>query len=234
MSFIYQQIELDVEGQSRVSAYMIIHQIIMRLRDYSDNGPIEVDGPVRFVPLVKSKRGHEMGAVLEKLAKHNIIMYKQAENSTALLHRVFVTNRYRLELLHAELKWLGEPEDKRSEAPHVDNLVYYNPLSGRGSVNGKSIYLNKSKRNNKVKAKEIFDLLFANAPNPVPRRKIADKLGLDKYAPEESDRITQALSNLRRRCGVTKNVIYMQQKSGVLNAIVVPIDELPDFFNFPE
>lgn len=244
MNLLCQQIGLNTEGEARDATYYTVRQILKGLRNYNDGGPVSMNGPGRLRTGIDAEGDPDYAvfmATLNTLVNQEIILFKFTntnytgrDRATFKEFSVFVINRYKLELLHAELKWLRQGEDKRTAAPHVANLVYYNPLSGKGSVNGKPILLRKSKRKNMVKAKEIFDLLFASAPNPVPRQKIAEKLGLDKNSPDETDRITQALSNLRRRCGVTKSVIYMRQGSAVLDAIIVPIDKLPDIHSFPE
>lgn len=244
MNLLYKQIALNVDGEARLTAYYTIRQILQGLRGYGDNGPVGLNGPGRLRRGIDAEGDPDYAdflATLTTLATHKIILfkflnpdYKGPNRGNVKEISVYVTNRYKLERLYAETKWLGERADTRSVEPQVSNLVYYNPLKGRGSVNGNPIHLKKSKRNNKVKAKELFDLLFVSAPNPVPRNEIRNILGLKKGAPDESDRVTQALSNLRRRCGVKKNVISLLQGSGVLNAITVPIDKLPDLFIFPE
>jgi len=244
MDLLCQQIGLNIDGEAKAENYGLISRILQRLRGYSDNGPIRIDAPGRLPAELdpEGEKDYEVFlAALNTLANHKIIIlkpkYLNRKRPTKDMYRdfsVFVADRYKLERLYAELKWLGESKDKRSSAPNVENLVYYNPLSGKGLVNGKPIHFKKSKPRSKVKPKELFDLLFANAPNPVPRERLVATLRLGEDAPDESDRITQALSNIRRRCGVSKNVIHMEQGSGVMNAIAVPIEKLPDFFIFPE
>lgn len=243
MDLLCKQIGLSTDGETLKENYGLISRILLRLRGYSDNGPIRIDAPGRLPEELdpEAKQDYEVFlATLNTLAKHKIIVFKpeylnhkwQGKN----MYRdfsIYVTNRYDLERLKAEMKWLGEPKDQRSNTPHVDNLVFYSPLSGEGLVNGKYVRFKKSKPKSKVKAKELFDLLFASAPNPVPRERLIATLRLGKDTHDESDRITQAFSNIRRRCGVDKNVISLND-SGVLNAITVPIDELPNSFIFTE
>lgn len=243
MDLLCEQIGLSTDGETIKETHGLISRILLRLRGYSDNGPIRIEAPGRLPEELDPEANHDYEvflATLNTLANHKIIVFKpeylNRKRPGTNMYRdfsIFVTNRYELERLKAELKWLGEPKDKRSNTPHVDNLVFYNPLSGEGLVNGKYIRFKKSKPRSKVKAKELFDLLFASAPNPVPREKLIATLRLGKNAHDESDRITQAFSNIRRRCGIDKNVISLND-SGLLNAITVPIDELPKSFIFPE
>ena len=238
-----EQIGLNIDGEARVANYGLLSLVLQRLRGYSDNGPIRINAPGRL-PEELDPEGDQDYRVfltaLHTLAHHKIIIFKpeylNRKRPRKAMYRdfsVYVVNRYKLEQLYLELKWLGEPEDKRSEAPQVDNLVFYNTASGRGLMNGRSIYFKKSKPKNRLKPKEMFDLLFASAPNPVPRNKLTATLRLGKDAHDESDRLNDSFNNLRKRCGVTNKVISLHD-SGVLNAITVPIDELPDFFIFPE
>ncbi len=243
MDLLCKQVGLNLEGGARKDTHFMIRQILSGLRGYNDNGPIGLNGPGRLRTGIDAEGDSDYAifmAALSTLATHQIILfkfkhpnYRGSNRATFKEFSILVTNRYKLERLYAELKWLGEPEDKRSEAPQVDNLVFYNPVSGRGLVNGKPIYFKKSKPTNRLKPKEIFDLLFAGAPNPVLRDRLTTTLRLGKEAHDESDRLNDSFNNLRKRCGVTNNVISLHD-SGVLNAITVPIDELPDFFIFPD
>lgn len=243
MDLLCEQIGLSTDFEAIKENLGIISRILLRLRGYSDNGPIRIDAPGRLPEEVDPEAKHDYElflAALNTLSNHKIIAFKPEYLNRKWpgkdMYRdfsIFVTNRYELERLKAELKWLVEPKDRRSNVPHVYNLVFYNPLSGEGLVNGKYVRFKKSKPRSRVKSKELFDLLFASAPNPVPRERLIATLRLGKDTHDESDRITQAFSNIRRRCGVDKNVISLND-SGVLNAITVPIDELPHSFIFTE
>lgn len=240
MSFLYQKLGLDIQDSSRVSAYYIVHQILNGLGGYSDNGPLEIAGARKLAAIPKIGRGPAMIETLELLASHKIILLKYTDTDyrdkpSELLRRysIFVTNRYSLELLHAELKWLSEPVNMRSNAPSVDNLVYYNAVTGEGSVNGTPIQLKKSKPSTKLKPKEIFDLLFAYAPDPVPRDRLLATLRLGSTLHGQADRLNDAIGNLRRRLAVNSEVISLND-SAVLNAVAVPVDKLPHSFIFPD
>lgn len=235
MDFIYQQIGLNVEGQSRVSAYFIVHQILVSLGGYGDNGPLDVAGPRKLVAVPKFGRGPEINIVLESLAKHNIILYKYEDSDyrdkpTELIrrYRVFVTNRYKLELLRAELKWLGGRKDRSSEAPQVDNLVYYNTNTGEMFFNG--LHKTLEKRN-----KKLLNVLFTASPDYVARKRLLTIAHSEsKYASEPGKTVvTEAFTNLRKVCGVNRESISLSSnKGGRLNAFAYPLEAQlppPDF-----
>lgn len=204
----------------------VVTEIHAKLRGYNDFSPLVIN----YNPMVSVAEDLLRIGCVRQLADNQIIYWNPDETHDEYTDYVItVVNRYRFEKLY--LRLTGSTDKEISE--RLPNLVYYNPITGKGFVNGNPIYLKPSKPKNKVKAKEIFDLLFAYAPDPVPREKLTATLRLGKNAPDESDRLSEAFSNLRRRCGVTDEVISLR-KSGVLNATVLPFDKMPDFFIFPE
>ncbi|MGH7197115.1 MAG: hypothetical protein ACREGJ_05145 [Candidatus Saccharimonadales bacterium] len=203
----------------------VVTEIHNKLRSYSDFSPLVM----QYKPNVSVAEDIMRIACVRQLADDQIIYWNPDETHDEYTDYVItVVNRYKFEKLY--LKLTGATKKAISE--QLPNLVYYNPVTGKGFVNGNPIYLKPSKPKSKVKAKEIFDLLFAHAPNPVPRERLTATLRLGKNAPNESDRLSEAFSNLRSRCGVTSKVISL--KSGVLNAAAMPFDKMPDFFIFPE
>lgn len=212
----------DMSEADFSNAHTEIHN---KLRSYSDFSPLVI----QCKPNVSATEDILRIACVRQLADNQIIYWDPDEKRDDYTDYVItVVNRYRFEKLY--LKLAGSTEEAIQE--QLPNLVYYNPVSGKGFVNGNPIYLKPSKPKSKVKAKEIFDLLFAYAPNPVPREKLTATLRLGKDVPGESDRLSEAFSNLRSRCGVTSKVISL--KSGALNAAAMPFDKFPDFFIFPE
>lgn len=238
MSFVYQQIGLNVSGDSRVSAYYIINQILWKLRDYSDNGPIDANKTVTGTLGVMNHDGKRIKAVhstLEILAKNKIIVfnasYTDIRNRPAdnlVRYSVFVTNRYKLELLRAELKWLAKPEEKRSPKPTVDDIVYYDIVTGEILING--LHKTLKKRN-----KKLLDVLFTASPEYVARNKLVTiARSENRYANEPSKTVvTEAFTNLRKICGVNKDVIGLNaNKGGKLIAFTYPLSAQvppPDF-----
>lgn len=203
----------------------VVTEIHNKLRSYSDFSPLVV----QYKPNVSVAEDIMRIACVRQLADDQIIYWNPDETHDEYTDYVItVVNRYKFEKLY--LKLTGAT--KKAVSEQLPNLVYYNPVTGKGFVNGNPICLKPSKPKSKVKAKEIFDLLFAHAPNPVPRERLTATLRLGKNAPDESDRLSEAFSNLRSRCGVTSKVISL--KSGALNAAAMPFDKMPDFFIFPE
>lgn len=230
MDLLCKQIGLNIEGEHREVAYGTTSQILLRLRGYTDNGPILIFGPGRLPPEIDQEGDSEYKiflAVLDILATHNIINYKLknpnyrgSRTDVSKEFSVIVTNRYKLERLRAELKWIGEPESNRSGAPQVDNLVYYNPLSGHGFVNGNKVRL-------KGRNRKLFKALSDTAPDPVLRKNLE---GIARLGHKDDDlkyAMNDAFSALRKACKVNKSVIYLRDDGGRLDANVFPPPKLP-------
>lgn len=216
MDFIYHQLGFNNDENTRVQVHYTITQILWRLRNYSDNGPIPMDGPMRFIPIADSEIGRKTKEIINNLAKHKIILFHHNNNSHVLLFEIFVINRYKLELLLAETKWLGEQEEKRSKAPKIDNLVYYDLKSGRGLVNGNTVYL-------RGRNKKVFKHLFETAPNAVNRDLLQGAAMISHRDDDKKYAINDAFSALRKACKVNKTVISIDSAGGRLNAKVFPL-----------
>lgn len=216
MNLLYHQIGFSDDDKTRVQVHYTVRQILWRLRNYNDNGPIPMEGPLRFIPVADSKSGHETKVIIEALEKHNILLFRHVDKSPALLFEIFITNRYKLELLLAETKWLGEAEDKRSEAPKIENLVYYDMKSGRGLVNGNPVYL-------RGRNKKVFKPLFELAPNPIDKQSLKGPVMTDHRDDNTKYAMNDAFSSLRKACKVDKTVIFLREDGGRLNAKVFPL-----------
>lgn len=216
MDFIYHQIGFKDNDSTRVRVHYTIRQILLRLRNYTDNGPIPMYGPMRFIPIADSESGRKVTEVLEVLEKNKILQFRHVNNSPALLFEIFVTNRYKLDLLLAEAKWLGEPKEERSDAPKIDNLVFYDLKSGRGLVNGNAIYL-------RGRNKKLFKHLFVAAPDPVKKDLLLGAAMIGHKYDDKKYAINDAFSALRSACKVDKSVISLSGDVGKLNAKAFPL-----------
>lgn len=143
-------------------------------------------------------------------------------------YSVSVINRYIFEDVMRELSQMNakltnyEGYDKSIDNETTPNMVYYDMITGRGLVNGRSV--NLTGRN-----KSLFKELFLAAPNSIPDStfvKIAksyshDTLG-DKYARND------AISALRKACKKADNSVIVQIGGARLNALTFPLSaQLP-------
>lgn len=149
----------------------------------------------------------ERGWCLEYLAQNKIIKYVENNNGDT----IYVINRYNLELLSLIL------ENKKKDIEQLPNLVYYQPTTGKGFVNGHPI---KLKRLNK----RLFDALCMAAPEPVSRQQLRKvvRTGKGRSTTSAYD-ISQAFSNLCKACKVSAKVITLQD-SGQLKAQVFTLE----------
>ena len=216
MNLIYHQLGFEDDESTRVLVHKTVRQILWRLRNYNDNGPIPMEGPLKVIPVADSKAGRKTMVIIEILEKHKILLFKHTDNHPALLFEIFVTNRYKLELLLAEAKWLREPVNKRGEEPKIDNLVYYDPKSGRGLVNGNPVFL-------RGRNKKVFKVLFEATPNPVDKQILRGPVMTDHKDDDVKYAMNDAFSAVRKACKVDKNVIFLRGDSGWLNAMVFPL-----------
>jgi len=206
----------------------VLNEIRSNLRGFNDLSPI----PIPYHNEISVGEDMMRLGCIRMLADNKIIHWDpEDETNEHADYLVTVVNRYQFEQLY--LNSTGRTEEQTNE--ELPNLVFYNPLSGIGLVNGNPIHLKpKSKR----KAKELFDALFAAAPEPVPREKLIAilRLGSDakfnakNYVAEE---LSYAFTNLRKRCGVKADVIEID-RDGRLNAHVALLNKLPEFYIFPE
>ena len=218
-----------------------IDQITNGLHGEGDCGPVLVMAPERAEPDPDEHPDKSsLLAVLRALHTQKIIIFKldrmkrAGQTSRRHIFKVFIKDRYKFDLFCFQLETRGKSPSVNLRIPTPNNIVFYNQVTGDASVNGNVVHFKKSKRNSLVRPKELFDLLFEYAPNPVPRKKIAVTLKLDAMDIEtESDRISLALTNLRKRCNVSSDVIYAKD-SVYLNAIPVVVDKLPNKFKFTD
>jgi len=223
MDFIYQQIGLD-NGQLQEVANDVIDRIKEELHSYKDNGPADIK--------LGDFSERSFATVLERLDEHEIIRYQYWRDVHSDSEdgqegcRIFVTNRYRLELLSAELVWLARPEEEKGSddntAPYEDDILYYDTKTGEMFFNG--LHKTLKKRN-----KALMDALFTASPNYVPRKKLLTIARTGKYANQPTKLvINEAVTNLRKVCGVRTHTITLNSHGGKLNADAYPLSaQLP-------
>ncbi len=216
MDLIYRQLGLEENDETRVKVHQTLFYIKDRLRNLKDNGPIEADGPLGFINVANNATGRKIASILETLAEHKIIQYQPIKSEPVLLFRIFVTNRYKLELLFAELKWMVVPENKQSTKPTIDNLACYDPQSGRGLVNGNPVYLIG-------RSKKLFKVLSSSSPNPVSKKDLEAIARHDHKGDDLKYAMNDSFSALRKACKVDKSVIFLREDGGRLNAKVFPL-----------
>jgi len=204
---------LDIDGLKDDSSYWIpdkyrspmtymVRNILSLLNGYNDYiVTLKVESQT-----VSMYEAMERSWCLEYLKQNKIINYVESENSDT----VTVLNRYNLELLAL---LLGGKKDFEQ----LPNLIYYQPSTGRGFVNGHPI---KLKRLNK----RLFDTLFMAAPEPASRDLLrkAVRTGKARDTAGSYD-ISQAFSNLCKACKVSAKVITLRD-SGILNAQVFTLE----------
>ena len=205
----------------------VITEIKRNLRSYDDFNPIEIP----YNPGLSVAEDMMRLGSIRLLTDNKIIHWNpEDEGDRNADYVVTVVNRYEFEKLGLRAAGLSENEISKQ----LPNLVYYNPLTGMGFVNGSPIHL---KPRSKRKAKELFDALFAAAPDSVPREKLAALLRINSDMKIDRTYVAQEMSlaftNLRKRCHVNSNVIELNV-NGVLNARVILLNKLPEFYIFPE
>lgn len=237
MNLLCKQIGLSTDNETIKANHGLISRILLRLRGYSDNGPIRIDAPGRLPEELdpEADKDYEVFlAALNTLSNHKIIAFKPVylnrKRPGKNMYRdfsIFVTNRYELERLKAELKWLGEPKSERSHSPATVNILYYDISTGEMFFNG--LHKTLAKRN-----KKLLDALFLASPNSVPRKKLLTIARSEsKYAHEPSKTVvTEAFTNLRKVCGVSGADAIKLAGDGKLNAHIYPLKSQlppPDF-----
>ncbi len=117
-------------------------------------------------------------------------------------------------MLLAELDWLGKPEEEKDDntAPFSDYVVYYDVNTGDMLFNGIHKRLRKTN-------KALFDALFLASPNYVDRRKLLSILGTTKKEKSSKIILNEAVTNLRKVCGVKKHVIQLRSDGGRLRNV---------------
>ncbi len=198
-------------------------EIQHKLRGYNDFTPISLN----LNPNISVKESIMRMASIQQLTDNQIIYLAPDDIEMDMYTEYVVTmiNRYAFEKLYLKLSGIKDEEMSKN----LPNLVYYDSISGKGFINGNYVYFKKSKPKSKLKAKEIFDLLFTYAPNSVPREKLRTTLRLGNNLHGESDRLSDAFGNLRKRCGVSEQVISLKG-SGYLKATVLPLHKLDSVY----
>lgn len=194
-----------IPDKYRSTMTYIVRYVLSVLNGYSDYvATLPIDEEVNM-PLYEAV---ERYWCLEYLAQNKIAKYAENKNSDV----ISVINRYNLEVLALILN------DEKDNITKLPNLVYYQPTTGRGFVNGNPIKLKKLN-------KRLFDTLFMAAPEPASRDKLrkAIRSGRDRNTAGSYD-IDQAFSNLRKACKVNSKVITLRD-SGFLNAMVFKLED---------
>lgn len=206
MDFVYQQIGLsDVSLKETVSNLAL--EVLNELHGYADNHPVNISS--------ESYDENELSQVLKLLKQNKIILYKQSGNGSSYIYRIVIINRYKFELLSAELTWLESPQEERdteNTAPFADYVVYYDINTGEMLFNGVHKSLKKTN-------KALFDALFLASPNYVDRKKLLSILGTTKKDKSSKIVLNEALTNLRKLCGVKKHVIQLRSEGGRLRNV---------------
>ncbi len=187
-----------IPDKYRSTMTYMVRNILSSLNGYNDFvTTLEVESQT-----VSMYEAIERNFCLEYLKQNKIINYVTNENNDTIT----VINRYNLELLSLSL-------EGKQDFSQLPNLIYYQPTTGRGFVNGHPIKLKKLN-------KRLFDALFMAAPEPADRDILrrAVRTGRGNGNSSAYD-ISQAFSNLRKACKVNAEVIDLQD-SGVLNAQV--------------
>lgn len=223
MDFIYQQIGLH-DSRLQEVANDVIDKIRDELHSYKDNGPL-------YIKLEDHNR-RDFVMILDMLKEREILLHDFWRSDFGDTEderegcRIFVTNRYKLELLSAELVWLSSPEEEKgpddNTAPYEDDTIYYDTKTGEMFFNG--LHKTLKKRN-----KALMDVLFTASPNHVPRKKLLTIARSGKYANEPAKLVvTEAFTNLRKVCGVKSHSISLDSDGGRLNADAYPLSaQLP-------
>lgn len=200
MDFLYQQIGLDDDRLKHV-ANNLADTILNELHGYGDNHPVGID--------LDPEEDPYLTIVIKLLKKHKIILYTYINNEHAHGYSIAVLNRYKLELLRAELVWLERPEQERNDntAPFADYVVYYDIKTGEMLFNGTYKVL-------KGRNKALFDVLFSNSPDYVDRKKLLTAIGQRKKYHSSKILINEAFRNLRGVCGVKRHIIQLSSEHG--------------------
>jgi len=223
MDFIYQQIGLEDPTLQEV-AESIFEALHDQLHGYADNGPVN---------LHMANTAHTtLNSILSLLQEQGILLYGDSDKSNKEPGRytVAIINRYKFELLSAELIWLARPEQEKelndNTAPYEDDLVYYDIATGDMLFNG--MFKTLDGRN-----KKLFDALFIAAPKPVDRKTLLRIARTGKYAYEPPESVvSEAITNLRKICGVKARALPLSAGGGRrLNASTYPLSvQLPRYW----
>lgn len=191
----------------RIAEYGQLQRLVSRLRDYGNNGPIYMSC------LSGTKDGDAITAMLQRLMRYGIVLYKQVDGSQS--YSIFVTNRYYLELLGSGQRSLFVSKKRQGDLP--PNIVYYHAQSG-------VVFCNGVRKRLKERNKLLFTALYVASPGNVSRSNletIAKSYGHADDAPEYV--VGGAFRNLRGVCDVDAQVIKLDNDGGKLNALCYPL-----------
>lgn len=243
MQPLYHQLGLD---QLAITPKVLatFDKIVAGVHGYEDNGPVQIS--IERTPSTYDDDGRRVTspqiALLQTLARHKIIAYKTAKarliasSPTSTVYRVYIVNRYAFERLSIEIDQRYSNRFAKSQTiPAIDNLIYYNPSTGKLSANG---IKGKLKRGSRYKNREIFNLALRSMPKPADRDDIIKILKLTstkKYS--DTDRtygINKAIDNLRDALHVNKDVLSLKNDGLHLNATVIQVEKIPEDFRFTD
>ena len=133
MNFLYQQIGLD-DPQLQEDVNKIALKVLSELHGYADNHPVfvpfNIDEEESIDSVIELEESFLEAA--ELLKQHKIILYKYRRDKWGHGLSIATHNRYKLELLSAELTWLDRPEEEKGKndnsAPFAD---YFTPFVNR-------------------------------------------------------------------------------------------------------
>jgi hypothetical protein len=209
MDFIYQQIGLE-DDSLRETVSSLAYDILNELHGYADNHVVRMTS--------EAYDDERLSGAVEILKQNGIILYQKSEyeDKPYSHYSIAVTNRYKLDMLLAELDWLEKPEEEKNDntAPFSDYVVYYDVNTGDMLFNGVHKRLKKTN-------KALFDALFLAFPNYVDRRKLLSILGTTKKDKSSKIILNEAITNLRKVCGVKRHVIQLRSEGGRLRNVEV-------------
>ena len=141
----------------------VVTEIRNKLRSYNDLTPIDI----RYKHNVSVAENFMRNACVRQLTDDQIIYWNPDEKYDDYTdYVVTVVNRYKFEALY--LKLTGSTVKAIQE--QLPNLVYYNPVTGKGFVNGNPIHLKPSKPKSKVKARRYLTCCLLTPQIQCPAR----------------------------------------------------------------
>ncbi len=203
------QVDLDLSNADHKNALVnVTDDILFDLKSFNDNHAVipDTESPDEVISIVLDTQSYYLRLKsLEYLKSLNLINFDYME--TIDKYAVDVLNRYDFEVLHEEII------DDDNKASDIPNLIYYNPKTGEGFVNGKAIRL---KNTLKSKHKKLFELLISKAPQYASLDEIKKAVGQDKI--NTADDLSVTFSKLRSACKTDKNVISTKAGKGFIDA----------------
>lgn len=158
-------------------------------------------GSYKGVKVDKSPEDTKALAYLAKQDVTDVIGYLEAKDVT-----IFVYNRYRFERLLWFVYSATRYVELEKYADQVSpNIVVYDPAAGVGFINGNR--LDFTRKQGKVN-KKLFDALFLSGSDGVSEEKLKSIVGMPgRNGTAVSLAINGAFTNLRKICGVSRDVI---------------------------